>query len=96
MCRYYFICKLTGSVHEQTNTKHLIKGRFTLGAGPYNGRPHPSPPMPMGFGCAWVGMAAILLFMGGHSCDISGHGCNLKGKCRALTRSQGREILGPT
>ena len=26
---------------------------------------------------AWVGIIAILLFMGGH-------GCNLKGKCRAL------------
>ena len=30
---------------------------------------------------AWLGMAAIILFMGGH-------GCNLKGKCRALDDSE--------
>ena len=44
-------------------------------------------PMPMGFGWAWVGMAAILLFMGGHSSCMCGHGCNLKGKYRALMRT---------
>ena len=29
---------------------------------------------------SWVGMASILL-------DMGGHGCNLKGKCRALMRT---------
>ena len=39
----------------------------------------------------WVGMGAILLFMGGHRSCMGGHGCTLNGKCRSLLSSSPRE-----
>ena len=51
--------------------RHNLNSRAGIRtAEPYIGCPCPCPPMPMGF---WVGMGAMLLFMGGHRFCASLH-----------------------
>jgi hypothetical protein len=85
----FFIClfskkTLVSHIHFPNSTglstkptgRHYTKYQFSpdITAEPYIGCPYPCPCPPIPIYGFWVSMGAMLLFMGGHGCDIIVHG----------------------